>query len=858
MKRIAAIVATLLAILAAGSAFAYQMGLAQHEGSESALPASIPAGVERLSSASVRYMPLVLCSGVLIGSSTSTPTATVQPTATPTATGTLTPTPIRPTLTATPTPSATQTATSTATPTATGTATPSHTPTATPTDTVTPTATGTATPSHTPTATPTDTATPTITPEATDPAPSGLSLEAEAGTVVEPMTTTYDPDASSCFHVHAPQGTGTGKGHVTYEIDVPASGNYYLWGRVYAPDWQSDSVWVSWDGGVESPWPLQTHNEWAWERAHDDQGVVMVWELAAGQHSLRIRTREDGTRLDILEVTDDYTFEGGAHVVCGAPEPSATPTPTITPTSSVTVTSTVTCWEGQVGGPYDDTTVSIVQPAENDAWRAEVRLGTLSSNGLYDYANGLRFPGVPIPAGSEIISARLKLNHKYHSGMPVRLQLRGEAADTAQPFADDQTLAHDRQQTVNAVGWEVDGSPAGGLWIESPDLAVLVQEVLDRPGWSVYNALALLVESGVGNVHYVDAWAYDYRPELAARLEICYRSTGGPVPTATPTPTGGTYPATPSPTVSSATPTPPVPPSPGTKQAMSWVYSNSLPASKIAQIGSKAVMHWSYDAGKAAAAHAAGMRYYPVQFDCSRGEASVDEGAIRRFINSNPSSLKGLTWLAFNEPDLGSQANCTPQQAAQAYYRLDQVLRSGSNPADPSAKLYCCGLVDSGKWTSYMSNFRAAYQTSYGTNPPLNGVHLHLYNGPANRLNWCSLRDNLDGFRSWQQGQGWVAGKPIIVSEWGVLSNTSAYPNDRWQMVGACSPGCHCDTMAGMWSVFEQRGWVQYHFWWTTWTNPGTSDANQYYDIGNVFTDRYGSQLTNPVGVKYRTLSTRQ
>ena len=202
------------------------------------------------------------------------------------------------------------------------------------------------------------------------------------------------------------------------------------------------------------------------------------------------------------------------------------------------------------------------------------------------------------------------------------------------------------------------------------------------------------------------------------------------------------------------------------------------------------------------------------------------------------------------------QANCTPLQAARAFHRLDEILRSGDNPADPTAKLYCCGTVHSGIWTDYLEAFKNAYNNEYGEDPPVDGVHLHLYNWPGARRNWCQFQNHLDDFRNWQQSQAWLANKPIIVSEWGVLSNSSEYPDDPQYMTGNCTPGCDCDVMAKMWNIFEQRDYVLHHLWWTTYTDPSTGDPNQYWDNGNVFADPYGTQLTDPVGLKYRALST--
>jgi len=156
-----------------------------------------------------------------------------------------------------------------------------------------------------------------------------------------------------------------------------------------------------------------------------------------------------------------------------------------------------------------------------------------------------------------------------------------------------------------------------------------------------------------------------------------------------------------------------------------------------------------------------------------------------------------------------------------------------------------------------MADFSTAYLNTYGQNPPINGVHLHLYNNTAMRLDWCRLRNKLDEFRSWQQGQGWLVNRPIIVSEYGVLSSSSKYPGDKAKITGNCAPGCECDFMAGLFDVFQRRSWVQYHLWWATYSDRGTSAPGETWDNANIFTDSNGSQVTNPVGLRYMALSGR-
>jgi hypothetical protein len=359
------------------------------------------------------------------------------------------------------------------------------------------------------------------------------------------------------------------------------------------------------------------------------------------------------------------------------------------------------------------------------------------------------------------------------------------------------------------------------------------------------------VQSGVGTANYLEVWAHDYDPALAAKLEICYATGGGPFATRTPTPTG--QPPSPTPT---ATPFPTPFTGTGTKQGLTWLYKTTVSAQAMADAGAKAVQSWGLDVTRANEAMDAGLVYYPIQWHCSQGEDSVNEAQIRYFINANPSRFKGLTWLAFNEPEWWYQAGCSETEAARAFHELDRVLRRGSNPADPTAQIYCCGLSHSGKFAPFMAEFDAQYRSIYGHSPPIDGVHLHLYNGTTNRLDWCRLLRILDGFRGWQQTQGWLANKPIVLSEWGVLGNSTDHPSDIPGMVGDCVPGCTCDLMRIMWGAFEERSWITHHLWWLTYSDPSTGDPSEYWNVGSIFTGRYATQLTDPVGLLYRELST--
>ncbi len=106
--------------------------------------------------------------------------------------------------------------------------------------------------------------------------------------------------------------------------------------------------------------------------------------------------------------------------------------------------------------------------------------------------------------------------------------IEAEAADDAAPFRSTAFDITDRPTTPTAVTWDppewlIVG--AAGPEQQTPDLAPLLQQVVNRPGWSAGNALALLI-TGTGNAR--TAESYDGDPSAAPLLEIVY--LGPPAP----------------------------------------------------------------------------------------------------------------------------------------------------------------------------------------------------------------------------------------------------------------------------------------------------------------------------------------
>jgi hypothetical protein len=145
-------------------------------------------------------------------------------------------------------------------------------------------------------------------------------IEAEAGTIEEPMRTYPDSTASGGMYImkeaivaESPDVPPT-DGLVTYTFEV-AGGTYRISGRVITNGGNDSfwicipgsttqtlnhaSGWVSWDG-------IAIEDSWGWEEvfSNDDSGNPTVeFTMPAGTYTLELRYGDDESQLDALLIT---------------------------------------------------------------------------------------------------------------------------------------------------------------------------------------------------------------------------------------------------------------------------------------------------------------------------------------------------------------------------------------------------------------------------------------------------------------------------------------------------------------------------------------------------------------------------
>ena len=183
-----------------------------------------------------------------------------------------------------------------------------------------------------------------------------FALEAEDGSINNPMKAAADSNASSGAYILVPNGGGS-NGSTTYTFQVTSAGKYVVWGRVLAPNNNDDSFFVSMDGGSNSLWATTTSTKWVWDKVSNRGGADPVfYNLATGKHTLTIKQREDGTKLDCVVITMNSSSAPSTSIFNGS---SSTTTSSSSSTSSTSASPTesvnaeIEAEDGIMGGPME-------------------------------------------------------------------------------------------------------------------------------------------------------------------------------------------------------------------------------------------------------------------------------------------------------------------------------------------------------------------------------------------------------------------------------------------------------------------------------------------------------------------------
>ncbi len=188
-----------------------------------------------------------------------------------------------------------------------------------------------------------------------------------------------------------------------------------------------------------------------------------------------------------------------------------------------TVFTEADVWNVTVAPPPLPAVQVAVSGSADDAMESLTN-GQVSSAGSLSFGagkiNALRFRNIAVPRGATVIAAQLEVAPGSGRVNPITLLYQAVSADSAPPLNTANWSLSSLSTGSNSL---VEAPPAyeSGSYNASGDLAPLIQELIDRPGWSPGNAITLLV-SDLGSSAARTVKSYDVRPSLAPRLQIEY------------------------------------------------------------------------------------------------------------------------------------------------------------------------------------------------------------------------------------------------------------------------------------------------------------------------------------------------
>ena len=185
-------------------------------------------------------------------------------------------------------------------------------------------------------------------------------------------------------------------------------------------------------------------------------------------------------------------------------------------------------YDATTGGCYRKTETAQIASNYDDV---EESSGTMQrTSSVLDLAKnkvGVRFNGIDVPQGATILSATIDFDSwgTNTTSNPV-VDINGENEDNSAQFTGTSNDVSNRSLTSASVSWNMPGFASNDTWYSTPDVKSIVQEIVNRSGWTSGNSMSFIFDKASGNKDR-PAVSYDNNPNKAPRISITYQSTTG-------------------------------------------------------------------------------------------------------------------------------------------------------------------------------------------------------------------------------------------------------------------------------------------------------------------------------------------
>ena len=167
----------------------------------------------------------------------------------------------------------------------------------------------------------------------------------------------------------------------------------------------------------------------------------------------------------------------------------------------------------------------------NTTWYSTGNGGNIITFGHFNavvHAGAFRFRDIHIPRNAKVILARLRLRPASTDGSDpdVKLVIKGIKEADTQPFSQESRPSQ-RNKTVNTVAWNIVKPWEAHEWTQTPNLHLIIEEIVAQSDWKIGNAMAFVIEdNGSINGQAQTCWDQSNGSGYEAELEIWYSDSG--------------------------------------------------------------------------------------------------------------------------------------------------------------------------------------------------------------------------------------------------------------------------------------------------------------------------------------------
>jgi hypothetical protein len=172
---------------------------------------------------------------------------------------------------------------------------------------------------------------------------------------------------------------------------------------------------------------------------------------------------------------------------------------------AVTVTRSIVAGTDDAEETLDPVAGTEFQVGDVETTSSDLELGSEIPN-AHRHMVATRFTNITIPRGAPITSASIQFMMDEPAGVVTNVRIFGELAANSATFAATPFNLTSRARTSNSVVWNgipawSGGTPATGECVtcpagpaqRTPDLASIIQQIVNQPAWDSGSALSILI-----------------------------------------------------------------------------------------------------------------------------------------------------------------------------------------------------------------------------------------------------------------------------------------------------------------------------------------------------------------------------